>query len=660
MGSVVADGDFPEPWADVGVVFVHGIGDQPSGSTLRKFQKAVLGALGDMLSGLDEEFSAQASGDREGSALRQEDLILEGHVVSRIDLAVADQVSSWFLAEAWWAESFSAPRPRRLATWLLVSVPWTLYRHAFRRRLVLGRAAAPGWRFARIMLSLIPQYGASILILAGLARALPWMILAIIFQAIVAVVAGLLLVPGLRRLATPIQRLMAVTLGDAYALVESPDDFQRMVQGVSASIDNLARHSRSVVVVAHSQGAAVVHEVLRAHPKPRVRTVISLGAGIDKLWSLRLMRKRRLWAVLAVARTGLTAVWLIWVAGLILLESMGVVGGQGSSDSPSSSAWYLYVIGPMLAATLYLPYVWPTLGLWTMQAEVSKELEESALPSSVHWLDLYASSDPVSSGPFAFSVDPERPADKAWWRYLSAPNRYRRALAKVGAVGGPPRIASAQVHNRASVVRDHTTYLWNVEQVIVPIIDHVSAFTALRLTRIRDGYVQRLNDAWTVRRWRVGWLVTIRVALVTEVIATGVVAYSWLHKWTLVLLAVSVLSLWFLVVVRTAWLRWDGKDQRSFLQNDRFPDVPAALTLVVFVLAPALVLSGAVVARPPGVPTGAGRFWLAFMWGVLLISCSLRQWRPVVQARGRIKRSSSATPRGGRGRAEASTTPTSS
>src|SRR5262249_56746235 len=134
---------------------------------------------------------------------------------------------------------------------------------------------------------------------------------------------------------------------------------------------------------------------------------ISLGAGIDKLLALRIVSARQIWTLLALVRTGLSALLL---ASIIMTSRPGI---------------------------FLLISMWPTLGLYQIQAEVSLKLERSGVPSTIHWLDLYASSDPVPSGPFAFSPASEKASDKAWWRHFSPANSYRRELARLRRAGDP-------------------------------------------------------------------------------------------------------------------------------------------------------------------------------------------------------------------------------
>jgi len=263
----------------------------------------------------------------------------------------------------------------------------------------------------------------------------------------------------------------------------------------------------------------------------------------------------------------------------------------------------------------------------------------------MRWLDLYASSDPVSSGPLIALPSPAQLRDRAWWRYFSPQNRYRRAFGKLSRPidqAEPVNVHSIEIYNRASVILDHTAYTSNVEQVVTPIIDHASSFTKVWPTRARDDYVRRLTDAWTIRRWLVGWLVTMRATFVTQVLVVGIVIGLGGERFvTFVLLGLGVLA-WYWLVVARAWRSWNNIDQRAFLRNRTFPSVRGLSIFLVSILIPGLFLTTATLLQPARENAGAEDFWLLFGWIVFALSCSLRQWPSVLRARRRIRRSALA------------------
>jgi hypothetical protein len=342
-------------------------------------------------------------------------------------------------------------------------------------------------------------------------------------------------------------------------------------------------------------------------------------------------------------RTGLSALLLAWIVTVSLPGSSSGdrFGTLGGTAQPVQTAWYAIAISVLIVCTFLLPFVWPTMGLYQVQAAVSLRLERSGVPSTINWLDLYASSDPVPSGPFAFPPAPVKASDKVWWRHFSPANRYRRALATLRRAGDPEgghvRVTSAQVENRASIIFDHTTYLTNTEQVITPIVDHVSAFTSITPTRMREGYVQRLTDAWTIRQWRVGWLVTMRVSFLGQAWAIFFIAYYRSGTWIYSLPLISVLVFWYAAVVLRVWRKWDRADQRSFLRNRPFPHLATLWLFLVVIMLPGVLLSTIVALLPQAASSGDELFYAVFTWVVFLLSCSLRKWRPVISATERIK-----------------------
>lgn len=76
---------------------------------------------------------------------------------------------------------------------------------------------------------------------------------------------------------------ITATLGDAYVLVSSPIQKAAAIRKVLDGIDWLEQHCDSIVVVAHSQGAAIASEALRQCENKKVKKLITYGSGLSKL-----------------------------------------------------------------------------------------------------------------------------------------------------------------------------------------------------------------------------------------------------------------------------------------------------------------------------------------------------------------------------------------
>src|SRR5438552_13725124 len=99
---------------DLGVLFVHGIGDQPRASTLVDFGTPLIEWLADCAQQLGGSVAVSRAcltpGDDEAASAEL-----------RIDNAGAAR--RWLLTEAWWAECFAMRPFPEVARWMLAVVP---------------------------------------------------------------------------------------------------------------------------------------------------------------------------------------------------------------------------------------------------------------------------------------------------------------------------------------------------------------------------------------------------------------------------------------------------------------------------------------------------------------------------------------------------------
>jgi len=84
---------------------------------------------------------------------------------------------------------------------------------------------------------------------------------------------------------------LSAVLGDSYVLAHCPVQYAAMRTQVAHDLAWLEARCNKVVIVAHSQGAAIVHQVLKddASSRQQLRAFITLGQGISKLHLLRRM-----------------------------------------------------------------------------------------------------------------------------------------------------------------------------------------------------------------------------------------------------------------------------------------------------------------------------------------------------------------------------------
>ncbi|MBR7672916.1 hypothetical protein KDA82_07780 [Streptomyces daliensis] len=499
--------------ADVAVLFVHGIGDQGQGDTLESFSGPLLGTLRQLVDGTGV-LVADARldpGGRIGVALRQ-----------------GDVSAMWLLSEAWWAKSFSAPSYGQLARWLALAGPQTLYRHALRYKIVprparnVPVASALYNSLLGVLYLWLPVFLWRRVFYPALMVAV-----ALVVQVLFLLLIPLASVPLLRRVIQRVQYLLVATVGDSLAFVDVPESFERMVDQVREELRTLDAVASNIVVVAHSQGAAVAHAALRREPLPseRVLSFVTLGAGLDKLTVLR-----------AVGDDGVSAVVRhvgpLWAAppvlGMILLGAWTPGGVQAALATIAAYGFFL--------ASAFLPLRYYR----RLQRSIDEQLPLPGQGERLEWLDVYASADPVPHGPLL-------PVEERPWTLQ--PER--------------ANVASFEVRNHRSPLTDHTTYQRNTEQVMLPLLDLVCSLTPLWLTRTVADYPRLLERGWARRTRRTGWRARTRLSALLALWGTVTPPTNAVAPLPLLLGALVCLHL----AAGAAWRRWDRAESAAWLDH---------------------------------------------------------------------------------------------
>jgi hypothetical protein len=296
-------------------------------------------------------------------------------------------------------------------------------------------------------------------------------------------------------------RLSAI-LGDSYLLAHCPVQFAAMRERVAADLRWLQQRCDTVAVVAHSQGAAIAHQVLQdAGPDGGVRALVTMGQGISKLHLLQRMD----WNP-----AGHRAAWrsrLFVVTGLLLagLPAVGVVAGRlGVAALRVLDAAAVYP--PQIAVGLAIP----AFGVWyavrTNGGQVDLDLALQPASSGLTWTDYYASADPVSNG-------------RLMPRQLAAPGE--GSSRNAGADGLP--VAYHEVYIKGSLLSDHDSYLANQDQVLPWLLNDLvaAAYAPARTGQSRPALVwdEDIRLARHRRRHLIDWLIAVRALTLALAIA---------------------------------------------------------------------------------------------------------------------------------------------
>lgn len=553
-----------EPTADVGVVVVHGIGDQSSGETLAAYGGAVV---------------AYAKGKAEQLPIAFSDSA-DDHTLSFV-WGDANEAHRCEITEAWWARSFPTPPVSRVLGWSALLAPWVLHRQLvssqmhrigqgpllnltllvlvgiFTNRwilgcLVLGASAFLGWSLlvnglvsvavsaalflvlAAVVLLIFWYLLGGAMVLVGLAKVAVVGVLTLVVQALLLVltVVALLPIPWFRRWARSSMSLLTLSIGDSYAFIEAEQSDEAIVSAVHAAISEQSNRCRRLVIVAHSQGCAVLERTFDKRGAPdNLVQVITLGSGLAKLTHMRRQVKSR---TKFVVGAGLRMIALITTAVLVALAwqrdwrftsqrsgfAASLAGTSGTSAEDSS-------IGLILFAFCCAFAIWAGWLFLSAQRSAQDSLSRHQDSGASNWLwtDLVATHDLVPDG-----------------------------LADLR----PPNSSSDPVVNRHSFVLDHTTYHENPEVLdeIVRAIER-AAGAAPRLS-YDDHALGVLHSERQMRGvLRLVSLATFSILIAVVVDVSMRRVFSWESRWPIVLYGLLALP----VAIRP-WLRWDNEAGR--------------------------------------------------------------------------------------------------
>lgn len=344
--------------------------------------------------------------------------------------------SDWLLAESHWAETFRAPEPVAFTRWCLKAGPiaFSYYFGTLTRR--------SGRRF----LFSVPK----LIVLAAGVAVMEALLIALLVLAI-------LPIPRLRVVLVKTQTRLTGVLGDAY--VFSTDDLQRraILERVRRDLRWMLARCRKVIVVAHSQGAAIAYHALHQTPEgrsPNLHSGVTIGSGLQTLRALA-----EFLTSAPIVATGWTA-----ICGIVLLVAGAVLLGADRATA---------AIAVGTAGLLFLLLA----GINAANRLGAEKFSIPYLGGLKPWLDFYAASDPVPLGPL---IDDQ-----------NSQGLYR----------------PAEIHNRDSLVTDHNSYWDNPEQFVGPLVRHIAGaaeYPPLMRLLPDDAEVMQLASSARVARLR--WL----------------------------------------------------------------------------------------------------------------------------------------------------------
>jgi hypothetical protein len=404
-----------DPPYDLGVLFVHGIGNQPRGSTLTDFGTPLI-----------ERLRSQAKASGATASVRAASLVRDDDEPARAELDIGTNTRStrWLLAESWWAASFPGARFSDVARWGLVIVPWAIGSH-FAKRLsqVEGRKHG-GVRW-------VLSFASALMTLVGGLLLSPFLLLMLSIMLLL----GKIPIPQLQSALSQLQSPIASSLGDSYMLVTRPIEAAAIQAKILADLKWLTERCKKVAVIAHSQGAALAARVVSNAPDFK-GLLITFGSGLRKVEELEAVRDEA-WMTRGA---WLTVAGIVFTAIAVTAAPVVIVQALKDHAAPVS---VLSVLGMGAVAALIA-----ALGLVELLRPADpanlKAIVTKLRRDGIDWIDLYASADPVPNG--ALHDDS----------------------------GIPPH--AIEVTNFGSVWSDHTAYWANHDEFVGEVAEKLVAF----------------------------------------------------------------------------------------------------------------------------------------------------------------------------------------
>lgn len=559
----------PSTTRSVAILFVHGIGSQAKGETLTEWGAAIqqwISRRSRVLSWSSRVAPLAVVPERPG------DMPIVKFTVESESANV-----EVMMAEAHWASAFVSPSYGQLAKWAALAGPEEA------DALLADHRFAPGRTVESIANPLI----AWLHVFESIRRALLGLgvlILGAVAFPMLMVLPFLRGVPRLSAMATFGVSTLTTVLGDCYALIQNELSFGAMRGVVHSAIERLAQESDHVVIVAHSQGAAVVDAVLRERRYPKVRTLVSLGSG-----TARLARQRERQA-----------------RGYTISDLISIYGSRALFLASAFMLPLGYMQHAMAAVSFEL-YAQSTRRLLRVAPGV-----ESL--NGVAWLDLFTGHDPV---PTAF--DPP----SGCWRF------------KIANDDSPLSDHTSYFRNRDVAVASVVTMIalhpdmTPIRRLAIPALDLYRA-NAARVSRVRlASFVRGFFSLATVALWAFPVVDTIYGAMGASIanLAARFYASEWLSG-DLISHALAVLA----GIASTRFLAsallslWHREDTRRLMRHCAPRGYSFGAGYSILAAVPLLVCS---------VPFGLAQHTVEWWWTPFLTACccALIHWTALWQER---------------------------
>jgi hypothetical protein len=393
-----------KPTHTLGILFVHGIGEQREGDTLTCFGEPLITWIRGWIRGhgifsFREPLSKEARETLEQNQVRADGVELTTaelfpslrqsthppHSIADIRITheqnEGQRRQSWLMAECWWGEQVQPPPVFTLLAWMFSRGPWIAFAHfaeratQFMRMETLPEAASHG---EKLSYAAGKFWRGAIWLPAALLFVLHAACLQLLL--LIAAVIALIPIPSVRRYVSAVLQRATTILGDSYGLVANETQRAAILTRFQKTVDWLRPQCEKMVIIAHSQGAGVVGAALEDRLIKPPELLVTFGAGLVKLLQLRQCEVARRGPLLAAG----------WIVPSLLTAVFLTVWLKWGTDQ---TYWGLGLVTGML----YFSALFCTIAAHASWS-ATRIQSGAAPPGSRRWVDLYASSDPVPQG----------------------------------------------------------------------------------------------------------------------------------------------------------------------------------------------------------------------------------------------------------------------
>lgn len=429
----------------IGILLVHGIGTQKQGATLSH-------AGGRFIEWCDRCLDLDSPSKISDSILKPGESNTPAHTKFRLEPSRKDvEPVDVVMAESWWAEQFDPPPFPELFVWLMGNGAVTAMRQ------ISLYIVSPIFYLAGLLFGWHPKKSdgvfAWLMMFPGTVVATLIVFLVQIFL-ILLFLLWIVPIESTKSIANKLALGLTQVLGDCYVFVSNPVVRASIASRIRHDLDWLEQRSDTVVILAHSQGAAVAFESIKDLSGTKEINLVTYGAGLRKLFADELDWLRPSFVVRVFRYLWLISL-LAFAAPFLIWQSL-----QPMWDVPLKDweGWYdpNFHISSLVLFGYYL-FTWLVCcGVDSHETEVDEKLKQQMAqflkPLPTRWFDAYATADPVPGGPLIDQWDPDqwkKDGDGIW------------SLKQL------TRFETVKLTNQLSIVSDHTSY-WDGFDDFIP------------------------------------------------------------------------------------------------------------------------------------------------------------------------------------------------